>query len=138
MEVIQGMLGLPNTGCWTCAPPHLCPDQYFPAFYNLMNENRISCYQFVFFIKGTHACCLFVSLDHFSEEFPFLLVYCSSWEFGGFPHSSVGKESACNAGDLGLIPGMGRLPGEGNGNPLPYSGLENPKDREARQATYSP
>ena len=35
----------------------------------------------------------------------------------GFPHSSVGKESACNAGDLGSIPGLGRSPGEGNGNP---------------------
>ena len=53
----------------------------------------------------------------------------------GFPHSSVGKESACNAGDLGSIPGSGRSPGEGNGNPLPYSCLENPMDREAWQAT---
>ena len=43
----------------------------------------------------------------------------------GFPYSSVGKESACNAGDLGLIPGSGRSPGEGNGNPLEYSCLEN-------------
>ena len=47
----------------------------------------------------------------------------------GFPHSSVGKESACNAGDLGLIPGSGRFPGEGNGNPLWYSCLENPMGR---------
>ena len=38
-----------------------------------------------------------------------------------FPDSSVSKESACNAGDLGLIPGLGRSPGEGNGNPLQYS-----------------
>ena len=38
--------------------------------------------------------------------------------FKGFPRSSVGKESACNAGDLGSIPGLGRSPGEGNGNPL--------------------
>ena len=52
-----------------------------------------------------------------------------------FSRSSVGKESACSAGDLGLIPGSGRFPGEGNGNPLQYSCLENPKDREARQAT---
>ena len=43
----------------------------------------------------------------------------------GFPHSSVGKESACNAGDLGLIPGSGRSPGGGHGNPLQYSCLEN-------------
>ena len=42
------------------------------------------------------------------------------------PHSSVGKESACSAGDLGSIPGSGRLPGEGNGNPLQYSYPEEP------------
>ena len=43
----------------------------------------------------------------------------------GFPGGSVGKESACNVGDLDLIPGLGRSPGEGNGYPLQYSGLEN-------------
>ena len=42
--------------------------------------------------------------------------------------SSVGKESACNAGDLGSIPGLGRSPGEGNGNALQYSCLENPME----------
>ena len=52
-----------------------------------------------------------------------------------FPHSSVGKESACNAGDPGFIPGLGRFPGEGNGNPLQYSRLENSMDRGAWQAT---
>ena len=41
------------------------------------------------------------------------------------------KVSACNGGDLGLIPGLGRSPGEGNDNPLQYSCLENPMDREA-------
>ena len=46
----------------------------------------------------------------------------------GFPGGSVGKESACNAGDLGSIPGLGRSPGEGKGYPLQYSGLENPTD----------
>ena len=54
---------------------------------------------------------------------------------GGFPRGSVGKESTCNAGDPGLIPGWGRSPGEGNGNPLQYSCLENPRDRGAWQAT---
>ena len=53
----------------------------------------------------------------------------------GFPCSSVSKESACNARDSGLIPGSGRIPGEGNGNPLQYSCLQNPMDREAWQAT---
>ena len=42
----------------------------------------------------------------------------------GFPGDSAGKESACNAGDLGSIPGLGRSLGEGNGYPLQYSGLE--------------
>ena len=44
---------------------------------------------------------------------------------------SSGKASTCNAGDLGSIPGLGRSPGEGNGNPLQYSCLENPMDRGA-------
>ena len=47
------------------------------------------------------------------------------WEVG-FPGGSDSKESACNMGDLGLIPGLGRSPGEGHGNPLQYSCLENP------------
>ena len=46
----------------------------------------------------------------------------------GFPGSSVGKESACNAGDWGLIPGLGRSSGEGKGYPFQYSGLENSTD----------
>ena len=46
----------------------------------------------------------------------------------GFPCGSDGKESACNEGHLGSIPGLGTSPGEGNGNPLQYSCLENPTD----------
>ena len=46
-----------------------------------------------------------------------------------FPGGSDGKASAYNVGDLGSIPGLGRSPGEGNGNPLQYSCLENPMDR---------
>ena len=45
--------------------------------------------------------------------------------YEGFPRGSAGKESTCNAGDLGLIPGLGGSPGEGKGYPLQYSGLEN-------------
>ena len=52
-----------------------------------------------------------------------------------FPGGSEGKASVCNAGDLGSIPGSGRSPGEGSGNPLQYSCLENPMDREAWRAT---
>ena len=46
----------------------------------------------------------------------------------GFPDGSAGKESACNEGDLGLIPGLGSSPGGGKGYPLQYSGLENSMD----------
>ena len=52
-----------------------------------------------------------------------------------FPGDSDGKESACNAGDLGSIPGSGRSSGEGNGNPFQYSCLENAINRGARQVT---
>ena len=53
----------------------------------------------------------------------------------GFPGGSEVKASACNVGDLGSIPGLGRYPGEGNGNPLQYSCLENPMDGGAWWAT---
>ena len=53
-------------------------------------------------------------------------IYSRNWVGNmGFPHSSVGKESACNAGDPDLIPGLGRSTGEEKGYPLQYSGLEN-------------
>ena len=51
------------------------------------------------------------------------------------PYDSDNKESACNVGDPGSIPGLGRSPGEGNGNLLQYSRLENPMDKGAWQAT---
>ena len=53
----------------------------------------------------------------------------------GFPGGSEDKASACNAGDPGSIPGLGRAPGEGNGKPLQYSCLKNPMDRGAWRAT---
>ena len=55
--------------------------------------------------------------------------------FKGFPGAAEVKASACNVGDLGSIPGSGRSPGEGNGNPLQYSCLENPMDGGAWWAT---
>ena len=53
----------------------------------------------------------------------------------GFPGGSVGKESACNAGDLGSVSGLGRSAGGGHGDPLQYSCLENPMDRGAGWVT---
>ena len=56
---------------------------------------------------------------------------------GGFPGGSDGKEFACNAGDLGLLPGLGRSPGGGHGNTLQCSSLENPHEQRSL-AGYSP
>ena len=69
-----------------------------------------------------------------------VILWTAVWQLPGcvtfsFPGGSDSKESACNAGDLGLIPGSGRSLGEGNGNPLQYSCLENPMDRGAWWAT---
>ena len=55
----------------------------------------------------------------------------------GFPGGSAGKESACNAGDLDLIPGLGGSPGEGKGYPLQYSGRENSMDYMVHGVTKS-
>ena len=55
----------------------------------------------------------------------------------GFPGSSAGKESTCNAGDLDSIPELGRSPGEGKGYPLQYSGLENSMDCIVQGVTKS-
>ena len=56
----------------------------------------------------------------------------------GLPWWLSGKESTCNAGDAGSIPGLGRFPGGGNDNPFQYSCLQNPMDRGVWWATYSP
>ena len=60
----------------------------------------------------------------------YLFTYLFVWLHKVFPHSWVSKESDCNAGNPGSIPGLGRSPREGNGNPLQYSCLENPMDKE--------
>ena len=72
---------------------------------------------------------MYVGLAFILEPILYIYLLISS------PYSSVSKGSACNAGDLGSIPGLGRSPGEGNGNPLQYSCLENPMDRGAWQIT---
>ena len=78
---------------------------------------------------GTHPWC---SMDQWSIPFPGCVIFCC-W---GFPGGSDGKESAYSAGDLGLITGLGRSPGEGDSYSLQYSGLENSMDRGL--ASYSP
>ena len=72
---------------------------------------------------------LLFDLPYFSEKMNLFHLVFGITELG-FPGSSDGKASAYDVGDLGSIPGSGRSPGEGNGNPLQYSCLENPTDRE--------
>ena len=64
-------------------------------------------------------------------------IYNCPFFIRGFPDSSAGKESACNVGDLGSIPGLGRSPGEGKGYPLQYSSLENSRDYIVHGVTKS-
>ena len=75
------------------------------------------------------------NIVHVGKKKIFEKIFPESSTKASFPGGSDGKESACNAGDLGSIPGLGRSPGEGNGNPLQYSSLENSMDRGAWQAT---
>ena len=72
-------------------------------------------------------------LDHLSNLY--IAIYYNCGE--SFPGSSAGKESACNTGNLGLIPGLGRALGGGHGNPLQYSCLENPHGQRSLVG-YSP
>ena len=65
---------------------------------------------------------------HHTGKQNYTTTYLYTTTFFGFPGGSEVKASACNAGDLGLIPGLGKYPGEGNGNPLQYSCLKNPMD----------
>ena len=67
-----------------------------------------------------------------SHNFELMLPF---YYYQGFPCSSAGKESTCNVGDLGSIPGLGSSPGEGNGNLLQYSCLENPMNIGTWQVT---
>ena len=76
--------------------------------------------------------------EHFQiQEFLELRMFLKCGKAMGFPCGSAGKESAHSAGDLGSIPGLGRSPGEGEGCPLQYSGLENPMDYIVHAVTKS-
>ena len=66
-----------------------------------------------------------------------LHVVCGCFLILGLPAGSAGKETTCNVGDLGLIPGLGRFPGEGKDYPLQYSGLKNSMDGIVRGVSES-
>ena len=102
----------------------------FVSFY-LITANRL----FLLLLCPRNTAAL-EALTNISEESLVHFFLNSLWVLtSGFPGGSVSKESACNAGDRGSVPGLGRSPREGNGNPLQYSCLENPMDRGAWRAT---
>ena len=75
--------------------------------------------------------------DPWTDKFSWRRKWQFTLVFLGFPGGSDSKESPCNVGDLGSIPGMERYPGEGNGNPLQYPCLENPYGQKSL-GSYSP
>ena len=93
-----------------------------------------SCFQFFGYIYMYM--CVYISWSRIAKSHGHVWVGKICWRrdilpipvFLGFPCGSAGKESTCNAGDLGLIPRLGRCPGEGNSYPLQYLGLENSMD----------
>ena len=83
----------------------------------------------------TQSCLSYLGNKYSFQYFSYPYLHLPSSNICRFPGGSEGKASACNAGDLGLIPGWGRFPEEVNGNPLQYSCLENSMDGEAWWAT---
>ena len=112
-----------------------------------LNNNNKLCREHLISSTQLHPPCHIVSFYHQSlfhprcewqpsclksrRSFKFFPITPSTHIRTSFPGSSVGKESACSSGDPGSIPGSGRSPGEGDGNPFQYSCLENPMDRGA-------
>ena len=113
-------------------------------FSHFLTDQNVEKHFFFFFLPIQYSSYLFV-IETIHPYYGFLVAQlvkkttCNvedlAWEggYGGFPSGSDGEESACNSGDPGSIPGSGRSPGEGNGNPLQYSCLENSMDRGAWQ-----
>ena len=97
--------------------------------YHLSHQGKLCLLKYKFqWILERRTCTVYYFPMHIFSYFAILIT-------SGFPGGSEGKASACNAGDPGSIPGSGRSLGEGNGNPLQYSCLENPMDRGAWWAT---
>ena len=87
--------------------------------------------------KDRIVCSYFKKQEEYTQTFTNIHTNTHTHTHTGFPCDLSGKESDCNAGDLGLIPGLGRSPGEGKGYPLQYSGLENSMDCIVRGVTKS-
>ena len=99
-------------------------------FWNSFSFSFFSVFLCLLFVSSSSSFSLTLSLCHFNH-----IIYMHM--FASFPDSSVGKESTCDAGDLGSIPGLGRYPGEEKGYPLQYSSLENSIDYTVHGVTKS-
>ena len=105
-----------------------------------LDLSRIHCFRdhsLLDLLTGNHCVILYSHPQGKNFSSPIFSFKHTSATYLGFPGGSVGKESACNAGDLDSIPGLGRFPGGGHGNPLQYSCLENPHGQRS-QAGCSP
>ena len=132
MRLKGKMLGPASSGpgwAWCSADGSLCVQKglvLMPcaprAFLEVMREDGPSG------DLGPLASCLGLSWPTCKMGHPFFPRCLRVWKEGGLPGGSAGKESPCNVGDVGSIPGLGRSPGEGKGYPLQYSGLENAMD----------
>ena len=110
-----------------CSPPGSSVHGIFPG-----NNTGVGCHfllQEIFLTQGLNPS---LCVSCIGRQIHY---HCATWEALCLIQRFDGKESACNAGDLGSIPGSGRSPGKGNGNPLQYSCLENSIDRGAWWAT---
>ena len=117
---------------WQCKPPSpgLC---LIHSFYHCVKGFFSSTCRYVGVGWEGPGGCRVVRAEGEKDKQTLLIVFSSFLQ--GFPRWLSDKESTANAGDMGSIPGSGRSPGEGNGNPFQYSCLENPMDRGAWQAT---
>ena len=114
---------------WTVAYRLLCP-------WDSPGKNAgVGCHALLQGIVSTQGWNPHLLLALLYENPELKLLLSPSYKLKGFHGGSEGKASACNVEDPGSIPGLGRSPGEGNGNPLQYSCLENPMDRGAWWAT---
>ena len=103
---------------------------YFSIFLSFFSFH----FSFVKLLHCGYGICLNIYIFKFMKllcVFSLYVLYFHTRVMRGFPGSSSGKESACDEGDPSSVPGSSRTPGEGNGNPLQDSCLENPKDRRA-------
>ena len=104
------------------------PGLHFLASRPLLRLHLLPKSSLVAQLVKNHLQCRRPQFDSWARKIPWRRDRLPTPVFLRFPGGLTAKESSCNAGDLGSIPGLGRSPGEGNGYPLQYSGLENPMD----------